>query len=65
MIKRIVITGGPSSGKTSIIDKLQSLGHKCLEEVSREIIKERKIETSFKDMDFEEIVFNKRRQELF
>ncbi len=65
MIKRIVITGGPSSGKTSIIDKLQSLGHKCLQEVSREIIKERKIETSFKDMDFEEIVFNKRIQQFF
>jgi predicted ATPase len=60
MIKRIVITGGPSSGKTSVINQLHLQGYKCLEEVSREIIKERKIKTSFKDMEFEEIVFNKR-----
>ncbi len=36
--KRIVITGGPGSGKTSLIDHLKSLGHDVLPEISREII---------------------------
>lgn len=35
--KRIVITGGPGTGKSSIIKKLERDGHKCLHEVSREI----------------------------
>ncbi len=37
---RIVLTGGPGTGKTSILLKLQELGHTCFEEVSREIIVE-------------------------
>jgi predicted ATPase len=36
--KRIVITGGPSSGKTSLINHLESQGFMCLEEVSRHVI---------------------------
>ncbi|MCC5917281.1 MAG: ATP-binding protein [Cryomorphaceae bacterium] len=36
--KRIVLTGSPSSGKTTIIEALQTQGHHCLPEVSREII---------------------------
>ncbi|WP_452223526.1 AAA family ATPase [Lacinutrix chionoecetis] len=36
--KRIVITGGPGSGKTSIINELIKRGFTCSEEVSREII---------------------------
>ena len=39
-INRIVLTGGPGTGKTSILLKLQELGHACFEEISREIIKE-------------------------
>jgi len=39
-INRIVLTGGPGTGKTSILLKLQELGHVCFEEISREIIKE-------------------------
>ncbi|MDX1365245.1 MAG: ATP-binding protein [Arenibacter latericius] len=35
--KKIVITGGPSTGKTSIINKIEALGHFCYEEISREI----------------------------
>jgi predicted ATPase len=37
---RIVLTGSPSSGKTSLLQQLQSAGHSCFEEVSREIIQE-------------------------
>ena len=35
--KKIVITGGPGTGKSSIIKYLESQGHYCLHEVSRQI----------------------------
>lgn len=35
--KKIVITGGPGTGKSSIIHHLESQGHFCLHEVSRQI----------------------------
>lgn len=35
--KRIVITGGPGTGKTTIIDQLTASGYACMEEVSRQI----------------------------
>ena len=38
MKKRIVISGAPGTGKTSIIIKLSKNGYKCHKEVSREII---------------------------
>ena len=34
--KRIVITGGPSVGKTSLVENLKSLGYICFPEVIRE-----------------------------
>ncbi len=37
---KILITGGPSTGKTSIINHLEQLGEKCYHEVSRDIILE-------------------------
>lgn len=38
--RKIVITGGPGTGKTSVISSLEEKGHRCLHEVSREIILE-------------------------
>lgn len=38
--KRIVITGGPSSGKTTIIKQLEKVNFHCLEEISRVLIQE-------------------------
>ena len=38
---KIVITGGPCSGKTTIINRLRDDGYKILEEVAREVIAER------------------------
>lgn len=38
--RKIVITGGPGTGKTSVINSLEMKGHQCLHEVSREIILE-------------------------
>ena len=64
MIKRIIITGGPSSGKTSIIDALKDEGYSCFDEVSREIIQEMNIKTAFKNVDFEETVFKREKRFL-
>ncbi len=35
--KKIVITGGPGTGKSSVIKYLERQGHQCLHEVSRQI----------------------------
>ncbi|MCH4822960.1 ATP-binding protein [Gramella lutea] len=35
--KKIVITGGPGTGKSSIIHKLEDKGEKCLHEISRQV----------------------------
>ncbi len=37
---KIVITGGPGTGKTSIINKLKQSGQQCYPEISRDIILE-------------------------
>ena len=37
MPKKIVITGGPGSGKTSLVSYLLNQGHQCMPEISREI----------------------------
>ncbi|MEN8139491.1 MAG: ATP-binding protein [Bacteroidota bacterium] len=39
-VKRVIITGGPSTGKTSIIRDLENQGFQCLHEKSREIIRQ-------------------------
>lgn len=36
--KTIVITGGPGSGKTSVINALAKKGYTCFEEISRQVI---------------------------
>ncbi len=38
--KRIIITGGPGTGKSTIIDLLEQRGYACHSEVSRAVIKE-------------------------
>ncbi|GEQ86012.1 ATPase [Patiriisocius marinistellae] len=38
--KKIVITGGPGSGKTVVIEHLEMLGHTCMPEISRSVINE-------------------------
>ena len=35
--KRIVITGGPGTGKSSIIDELKKRGYVCFDEISRQV----------------------------
>lgn len=36
--KKIVITGGPGTGKSTLINELIKRGHTCLEEISRQVI---------------------------
>ena len=35
--QKIVITGGPGTGKSSIIRQLEKHGHECLHEISRQV----------------------------
>ena len=35
--KKIVITGGPGTGKSSLINELIKRGYTCLEEISRQV----------------------------
>ncbi|MAW93702.1 MULTISPECIES: ATP-binding protein [unclassified Leeuwenhoekiella] len=35
--KRIVLIGGPATGKTTLLNALKSRGYQCLEEVSRQV----------------------------
>ena len=37
MVKKIIITGGPGAGKTSLIEELRKNDFKCFDEISREI----------------------------
>lgn len=36
-MRRFVITGGPGTGKTSLINALKSRGYECLPEISRQV----------------------------
>ena len=36
-MKKILITGGPSTGKTSLVSELKKYGFYCFEEISREL----------------------------
>ena len=38
--KRVVVSGGPGTGKTSIVSELERRGFVCYHEISREIIQE-------------------------
>lgn len=70
MATKIVITGGPGSGKTTIIDALSGLGHLCLPEISRELIMEARkngIEQLFltQPLLFSEMLLEGRRKQFF
>jgi predicted ATPase len=36
--ERIIITGGPGSGKSTLIEKLKALGYPCMDEAARKVI---------------------------
>lgn len=59
-IKKIVITGGPSTGKTSIIKKIGEKGYPCFEEISREITLEARKEGISQLFLSDPLLFSKR-----
>ena len=40
---RIILAGGPSCGKTSIVKELRKRGYTTIDEAAREVIEERKL----------------------
>ncbi len=54
--KKIVITGGPSTGKTSVINALEKKGHSCLHEVIRSFTSIEQEKNDLKDFKTNPIV---------
>lgn len=68
--KRIVLTGGPSSGKTSLLNHIQHPDIHCFEEVSRDVISEalnKGVVQPFLDnpLGFSEALFERRLHDYF
>ena len=43
-LKKIVITGAPSSGKTTLVNQLKHLGYYCFPEISRHVTKQAQLQ---------------------
>ena len=56
---KVVLTGGPCSGKSTLINKLKDLGHKIISETAREVIEKR----NQKFIDKNEIIY--RQKEIY
>ena len=48
-LRKVVLTGGPSSGKSTLIKELERRGHKILHEVARSVLEERRDIATTKD----------------
>ena len=69
MQQKIVITGGPGTGKTTLLQSLKKRGFHCMDEISREIIlkaRENGIEHLFlkNPLAFSEILVKKRKEQF-
>jgi predicted ATPase len=69
MQQKIVITGGPGTGKTTLLQSLKKRGFHCMDEISREIIlkaRENGIEHLFlkNPLVFSEILVKKRKEQF-
>lgn len=67
-LKKIVITGGPGTGKSSIITELSKRGYHCMEEISRQVTLDARkngIEQLFLDnpLLFSELLLEGRKQQ--
>jgi len=64
-MKKIVITGGPGSGKSTIIELINRNGYHCFKEFSRSLIEQSQIEGKnpffkSKPIEFSQLVWEKR-----
>lgn len=57
MAKRIVITGGPGTGKTVLVEKLEEMGYPCFHEIIREMTREARERESHADQVTNPLVF--------
>ena len=67
--KKIVITGGPGTGKSTLVNELIRRGHTCLEEISRQVTldaKEQGIDQLFltKPLLFSELLLKGRQKQF-
>ena len=70
MQKKIVLIGGPGTGKTSVLDELKSRSFYCMEEISRQItLQARKdgVDQLFlkEPLLFSELLLNGRKAQFF
>ena len=66
--KKIVISGGPGSGKTTLVNLLRVKGYECMDEFSRTIIKraQKQGENNFfksQPLEFSKEVWNGRKEQ--
>ena len=66
--KKIVISGGPGSGKTTLVNLLRIKGYECIDEFSRTLIKraQKKGDNNFfksQPLDFSKEVWNGRKEQ--
>ena len=67
--KKVVITGGPGSGKSTLIKLLEVCGHFCMKEFSRSLIQKSKNEGEenyfkSKPIEFSRLIWEKRIEQL-
>ena len=67
--KKVVITGGPGSGKSTLINLLARSGYNCLKEFSRSLIQKyrNKGEENYfksKPIQFSKLIWKKRKEQL-
>ena len=67
--KKIVITGGPGSGKSTLIELLEMYGYFCFKEFSRSLIQKTKNEGKenyfkSKPLEFSRLIWKKRTEQL-
>ena len=67
--KKVVITGGPGSGKSTLIELLEMYGYFCFKEFSRSLIKKSKNEGEenyfkSKPIEFSRLIWEKRIEQL-
>ncbi len=64
-MNRIILSGGPGTGKSSVIKALLNKGHTCMEESFREFVSDEDASLNFQNspLHFSELLFKSRKQQ--